>query len=299
MHTRIKLLGIIASLLLLPVWPGLAQLPEADDSDETPNVPPAMETQERLADIRSQLLQLYGQMATLRAELIPVTPGRDEAALQHVEISVLSARQRLDGLEEELRIAISKIEELEFRILRIAADGNNQIRDLEFTLAEIAGTDLSLLSPGRPLGEEPDELPVQSADETVIVADLSSLEQQQFQEAFQSYQNRDMEGARERLNNLIMAYPDGSYVSEAYYYLGETLIHAEDWQAAGIAFFNAFNKNQSGPMAPKALLRLGESLAMLDRQVEACEIIQHVGEMFPGSGEAGLADSKFVELECG
>ena len=62
--------------------------------------------------------------------------------------------QRIDDLEFELRRAISKIEELEYRIVRIAEDGMRQIKDLEFRLVELGGGDLASIEDGVLLGGE-------------------------------------------------------------------------------------------------------------------------------------------------
>ncbi len=251
--------------------------------------------EDRLADVRLQLLDLYGQMEQLRRELTPRGPKQRE-----VGISDLTALRRLDGLEQELRGAIAKIEELEFRILRIAADGNNQIRDLELTLAQAVGGDVSQIARGEPLGAELRRTePVAADGGGAVVADLSALEAEMFDKAFETYQKNEIEAARERFQALVDAYPEGRFAAEAYYYIGETFVYDRVWSEAGKAFLAAFNQEPDGPTAPKALLRLGESLAQHGNQAEACKILKNVGAMFPDSGEAGLADAQVAELGCG
>ena len=252
--------------------------------------------EDRLADIRLQLLDLYGQMEQLRREL---TPSGSEP--MEVGISELNALQRLDGLEQELRGSIAKIEELEFRILRIAADGNNQIRDLEFQLAEIAGTDLSEITEGVPLGTQLGQVTSVATDDgsAVSVSDLSGLEREMFEQAFKDYQNGSIASAKKQFETLIEAYPGGRFVADAYYYLGETFVYEQAWADAGRAFLASFNQEQDGPTAPKALLRLGESLVQHGNPAEACKILKTVGARFPDSGEAGLADAQIAGLDCG
>lgn len=251
---------------------------------------------ETLADVRLQLLSLYEQMEQLRRQL---SPG--PSAPQEIHISDLNALRQLDNLETELRDAIGRIEELEFQILRIAADGKNQINDLEFQLVQLGGGDLGQLSEGAPLGTTLREVRPEPPEpkSSTIVADLSNLEEDMFNEAYESYQSGQLETAKQRFLALIDAYPEGEFVAESQYFVGETFVVEGSWSDAGKAFLASFNKEQDGPIAPKALLRLGESLSRLDKLQDACEILKNVGAFFPNSGEAGLADAQVARLDCG
>lgn len=249
---------------------------------------------QRLADIRLQLLDLYRQIETLKRELVPVVTIQQKT--QELDLGTL---RRLDDLENELRDAIAKIEELEFRIIKIAADGNNQLRDLEFQLAEILGSDLSVISQGNPLGSEIDSAvtDISSSDDTVV-ADFSNLELEMFDQAIISYQSRNISEAKERFENYLETYPEGKYLSEAYYYLGETLIFENAWREAGQSFYAAYNSDTKGPIAPKSLLRMGESLIELGNVAEACKMLKNVGLFFPSSGEAELANNRIASWGC-
>ena len=250
---------------------------------------------ETLADIRAQLLELYGQMEALRRELIP-----SAARPREIGPSDLGSLRRIDGLERELRESMAKVEELEFRILRIAEDGNRQIRDLEFMLMELAGNDLSQLTVGQPLGEELRPVSTVSANGSAetVVADFSSLEEEGFNRAMQAYQNGEIQSAIEQFSELAEAYPEGRFVADAHYFRGEALYFQEKWLEAGKAFLAAFAHDNAGPTAAKSMLRLGESLIELGQTNEACTILRDVGARFPDSGEAGLADAQLANLDC-
>lgn len=249
---------------------------------------------QRLADIRLQLLDLYRQIETLKRELVPVVTIPQKT--QELDLGTL---RRIDDLENELRDAIAKIEELEFSIIKIAADGNNQLRDLEFQLAEIIGSDLSIISQGNPLGSEIDTTVADtpSSDDNVV-ADFSDLELEMFEQAIVSYQSRNISEAKERFENYLETYPVGKYLSEAHYYLGETLIFENAWREAGQSFYAAYSSDTKGPIAPKSLLRMGESLIELGSVAEACNMLKNVGLFFPSSGEAELANNRIDRLGC-
>ncbi len=251
---------------------------------------------ETLADVRGQLLDLYGQMEALRRELIP-----SAARPREIVPSDISSLRRIDALEQELRESLAKIEELEFRILRIAEDGNRQIRDLEFVLMELAGNDLSRLTIGSPLGEElgPVSTVLANVPAETVVADFSVLEEEGFNRAMQAYQKGEIQSAIEQFSQLTEAYPQGMFVADAHYYRGEALYFQEKWLEAGKAFLAAFSHQDDGPAAAKSMLRLGESLVELGQINEACTILKDVGARFPNSGEAGLAEAQVANLDCG
>ena len=80
-----------------------------------------------LADIRTQLSVLYGDLNALRSEL--VTSGQSGQG-----IAGATPLDRLNTIEAELTRLTSKTEDLEFRITRITRDGTNRIGDLEFQI---------------------------------------------------------------------------------------------------------------------------------------------------------------------
>ena len=250
---------------------------------------------ETLADVRAQLLELYGQMEALRRELIP-----SAARPRKIAPSDISSLRRIDALEQELRESFAKVEELEFRILRIAEDGNRQIRDLEFVLMELAGKDLSQLTLGSPLGEElgPASTVFADAPAETVVADFSALEEEGFNRAMQAYQKGEIQSAIEQFAQLTTTYPEGMFVADAHYYRGEALYFQEKWLEAGKAFLAAFSHQDDGPAAAKSMLRLGESLIELGQTNEACTLLKDVGARFPNTGEAGLAEAQLANLDC-
>ncbi len=248
---------------------------------------------ETIADVRAQLFELYGQMESLRRELVPTDPAYPAPSDSDVDIF-----RRLDGLESELRAAIAKIEDLEFQIVRIAEDGNRQLRDLEFILVELAGKDTSRLSLGSPLGEEI-KMPETYQLDTTEVVDQSKSEESRFDAAKQSFWDGDYEAAIEQFEAYINAYPKGKFIPDALYAQGEAHMLLSRFQEAGTSFLSAFQHDESGPVAPEALLRLGESIAELGVAEQACLILREVGARFPDSFEAGLADARLASLDCG
>lgn len=125
-------------LALLGLWlatgPALAQ-------GQTPPDP------ETLGEIKAEIQVLREQIDQARSELTtadPATTGVQNPA---------PLLQRVSELEQQLERITDHVEELQYRIEKIVADGTNRIGDLEFRLTELEGGDLSNIPDTVPLGE--------------------------------------------------------------------------------------------------------------------------------------------------
>ncbi|MGR3490925.1 MAG: tol-pal system protein, partial [Shimia sp.] len=119
-----------------------------------------------LADIRTELGQLAGNIATLEAELqTSTTPDT---------IGGTSVLDRVDALESRLAELTAQAEALDFRIRQITRDAEARIGDLQFRLTELEGGDITALTPIAPLGgatEAPQAPPAPSQALTITEQD--------------------------------------------------------------------------------------------------------------------------------
>ena len=257
--------------------------------------------QETLADVRRQLFDLYSEMERLRLQLLP---SGTATGIENVEESAEQPNQvairRLDELERELRGAIRKIEELEFRIIRIAEDGTRQIKDLEFLLVELGGGDLSTIGPGVPLGGEPGltEAEPPSAGPATGGFETSTAEQMAFDLAMSAYNSSNYVVAASRFEEFNRNYALSELNVDAHYYRAESLFNAGDPTGAARAYLESYKLDSTGVAAPRALLGLGRSLSAVGQNAEACRVHQEIVIAFPDSPEASFASAEFDSLEC-
>jgi tol-pal system protein YbgF len=247
-----------------------------------------------LADIRSELSRLYGDVTALRGELVASGQSGPGAAGS-------TPLDRLNTIEAELTRLTSKTEDLEFRITLITRDGTNRIGDLEFRLCELeAGCDIGSLGDTPSLGGV-DVEPTAPAVKLPL-ADGPSLaigEQEDFTLAQEALASGDFRGAVDLLATFNETYPGSPVAADAHLLRGQSYEKMGETTNAARAYLAAFSGNPEGPIAPAALTKLGQSLAALGQQQDACVTLGEVATRFPGAPEVGEARQAMANLGCG
>lgn len=253
-----------------------------------------------LADIRTELSALYGQVQDLRT--LFTTSGADTG----VE-NAGPALQRLDAMEAELRRVTGALEQLEFKVQQVVEDGTRRVGDLEFRLTELEGGDVSALGDAPMLGGDatasviasPLE-PVTGAPATGDTPQLAATEQLDYDAAFAEFQAGNFAAAAAKFATFIESYPGGPLSGDAQFYRAEALASQGDWGQAARSYLDTFSGSPSGPHAPVALFKLGVSLAELGQMEESCLTLNEVQARYP-TAEAQVLEmtlAKKQELGC-
>ncbi|MFO7857257.1 MAG: tetratricopeptide repeat protein, partial [Paracoccaceae bacterium] len=202
---------------------------------------------------------------------------------------------RLEALEAEIRRLNGRIEELEFRLRRVAEDGGLRLSDLDFRVTELEDGDLSLLGAPTPLGQSPGTgggtaapsgEPTPESDR-VALADARAL-----------LDAGDPDAARGRLLALLSAAPDGPLTSEAEYWLGMSEMALGDARGAAQTFLTTIDAYPDGPRAAESLLMLGRALEALGATGEACDTFEEVAARHPAHPAAVEAEAERDDLAC-
>ena len=254
-------------------------------------VPGMAQQDETLADIRQQLSLLYVDVQRLKRELS--TTGAAQSG-----VTGGSALARMDAIEAEMQRLTGKIEQLEFRIDRVVADGTNRIGDLEFRLVELEGGDVSQLGETTTLGGD-----VTSVDSTPVVAtqpetELAVGEQADFSRAVSALDASDYRAAADQFAAFNQAYPGSPLAAEAHLRRGQALEGVGIVTDAARAYLESYSGNPQSQVAPEALYRLGSALGKLGQINEACVTLNEVGVRHPGDTFATQAVGEMQSLGC-
>lgn len=265
--------------LLLAAWPSLAW-GQADP--------------QTLADIRSQIAALSGEIGGLRAEL-SVTGQLSAGVAGNTPL------ERLNAIEAELQRLTSKTEELEFRINRITTDGTNRLGDLEFRVCEIEeGCDVSLLGDTPSLGgvDNATVVPVPAEPTAEEVPALAVSEQQDFERAEGALASGDVQGAADLFAAFVTSYPGSPLTARAQLGRGAALDGLNQSSDAARAYLDSFSAEPDGPVAADALLGLGRNLGRLGQGPDACITLGEIATRFPSSPLVLDAQAEMRTLGC-
>ncbi|MFQ5971657.1 MAG: tol-pal system protein YbgF [Alphaproteobacteria bacterium] len=112
---------------------------------------------------------------------------------------------------------------------------------------------------------------------------------------------RDFQGAEVALRAFIDANPNAPLAGNAQYWLGETYYVRNDYQNAAQAFARGYESYPNSAKAPDNLLKLGLSLAALDRTRDACITLAELRGKYPAAPANILrrAEREHQRLDCG
>lgn len=89
------------------------------------------------------------------------------------------------------------------------------------------------------------------------------------------------------------------HLDRAYYWLGEATYRQNKFEEASKHFTQAYLKNKKGVSAPDSLIRLGMSLARIDKKQEACKVLNVVERDFPNENvKVKIAQGEKQRIQC-
>ncbi|MGP9790269.1 tetratricopeptide repeat protein [Roseinatronobacter sp. NSM] len=275
---RLLRVTTIAVLMLGPI------LAPAQAQDAPQTTQPA----DSLAQLRSEISALSGLVAGLAADLSSGAGSAGEA--QGFDGSLIDQVERI---RDELASLTARAEALEFRVRRVVDDASNRIGDMEFRLTELEGGDTSALPPTPPLGGD-----AGAARDGGPAPQLAAGEQTAFDAARALLDAGDTDGATTALSVFLETYPGSPLGAQASTLLAQAQRDAGAESDAARTWLNLYLANPEGPDAPHALLELGNSLAQLGQQAEACVMFEELFTRFPDTAQAQQGRDAHRLQEC-
>ncbi len=120
-------------------------------------------------------------------------------------------------------------------------------------------------------------------------SDPSSREEILYLQGVSALKLRELELARQSLNQYLTDYPNGRWAPNAWMALGESFALAGENEQALTAYQKLLSLGQNQPFKPQALLRLGQVQWSLGSWEESKASLQGVIQQFPNSAEAAQA----------
>lgn len=225
--------------------------------------------------------------------------------------AVVLLYNQLSDLQEEMASLRAMVEEQAFQIQRLQRDTRDRYTDLDSRISSLyqemasgntaAGASAAAArtntgsapinaaqtpSPGTAQagGQQPD-----NSDQLPDPAGMT--EQQLYQFALDTLlQNEQYQLATDAFDLYLQEYPDGRFVTNAWYWKGQALINLARLEEARQAFEVIVNDYPDGRKIEDAMYSLGTVYGQLGNVERARELLQQVMARFPNTSAANLAD---------
>lgn len=124
---------------------------------------------------------------------------------------------------------------------------------------------------------------------------------EQYDHAFGLLRQADYGAAEQALAAFVEAHPEHELAGNAKYWLGETYYVRNNYEQAAVTFAEGFRTYPDSGKAPANLLKLGMSLARIDRKEDACGIFAELLARYPDSARnvRQRAEREQERLSCG
>ena len=272
--------------------------------------------------LRERLDEMHSGVRAARHEFVLAQAGS-----RTLDRSPALARleARISRLEEDLRTLTGQLEQATFNSRQLNQRLETALADVEARLDRLEGGDrTAYLPPSRegagrtvtpPPPPAPPALPQAGAlQERVPGAEVGQPApppppglvlpdgppETQYAYAFGLLQKAQYDQAQAALTKFIETHPDVNLADNARYWLGETYYVKGDYRGAAESFLDAYESDKRGSKAPDALLKLGMSLARLEKPKEACTTLRELARAYPQAAPRikSKADLEKRRLAC-
>ena len=199
--------------------------------------------------------------------------------------------EKINTLKKEIELLTSSLEANTLSLSRL--EEANQIRYVDLD-KRIHLLETKLLFEEEPLEEEIN----QSINPLSGLVDekIDSGEFELWSNSMKLLDNSRYSEAAENLRLLILSYPEGTYVGDAYFWLGEIYLVQEMFEDSFEILESFITKFDDHPRVPDALYKIALALLSLEKKNEALLYFQDVISNYPNSGASLLAEQDLIKL---
>ena len=211
----------------------------------------------------------------------------DETALDASGVVV-----KVGEMDENLRQAIGKIDELEFKIKQLSEKMDMINKDIDIRFKMIEGKPIEGDFEGKDEKAKTFEAPVANNAPKSLVGegiakgdDLPPVNgasaEEIYQKGMDALKANNNELAESSFNSVLKRFPKDKLAANAQYWLGETYYAKKDYTGAAKAFAKGIKDYKDSAKAPDSLLKLGMSMQALNKKDEACAAFKSMEIEFP------------------
>ncbi|MCW5737116.1 MAG: tol-pal system protein YbgF [Enhydrobacter sp.] len=219
-------------------------------------------------------------MKTLRLKLLVLLMLALPTAAWAQRGDAVYVEDRLNQIQQSLMTLTGQLEQLQYRNQQLQQQMEKMQADYEYRL--------DTLEKGGNAGPRPAAAPTPTpaAGGANLAASAPPTRggpqgEALYHAAFKLLQDGDYAGAERGFRTFVQQNPQHVLAGNAQYWLGETYYARRDYQNAMVAFAEGYKTYKTSPKGPDNLLKLGVTLAVLNKKQEACAVFARFLQDYP------------------
>ena len=275
---------------------------------------------ETLLEIKQQLDRINREIIDLQKALYRNNKNFSKETTNLIDVSEITVfDMRLRDIENELKIMNFYYESLDFEIDKLknsfqefSIKLNNAIINKE-SIIDKDTKDIkdTLVSDKQGQQNEPNSLgtlkinseDLSDANDSISENEEKKISQnllpeEQFQVAFDLLRSQKFEEAKSALKIFIQDYSSNVLAGSAHYWLGEIYLLKKENREAALVFAEGYQKYPKSIKAPDNLYKLSEALLKINKENEACDILNQFILQYPDHKLIEKTKSKINEIQC-
>ena len=199
---------------------------------------------------------------------------------------------RIQVLQQDLKDLRGTIEEQSYLIKRLERSQKEQYLDLDNRLVQLGGAELESSAAQTEDKESSEEA-------TTLLNEVPEFdnEREAYQYAFDLMRNRQYQESLAGFEEIIVAFPNGQYTPNAFYWIGELYLAQGDNEKSRQSFIQVISLYPDHQKVPDAMYKLGVVYFALGDNQSALRYLGQVQQEYPNSSAAGLAARYSVEIQ--
>ena len=199
---------------------------------------------------------------------------------------------RIQVLQQDLKDLRGTMEEQSYLIKRLERSQKEQYLDLDNRLVQLGGAELESSAAQTEDKESSEEV-------TTLLNEVPEFdnEREAYQYAFDLMRNRQYQESLAGFEEIIVAFPNGQYTPNAFYWIGELYLAQGDNEKSRQSFIQVISLYPDHQKVPDAMYKLGVVYFALGDNQSALRYLGQVQQEYPNSSAAGLAARYSVEIQ--
>ncbi len=218
--------------------------------------------------------------------IVPLVLALPAAAWAQRGGDAVYMEDRLNQIQQSLTTLTGQLEQMQYRNQQLQQQMEKMQADYEYRL--------DTLEKGGRAGPRPATAPTSTASAPPLPAGSGNLAanappssggglqgEAVYHDAFKHLQDGDYAGAEQGFKAFVQRNPQHVLAGNAQYWLGETYYARRDYQNAMTAFAEGYKIYKASPNGPDNLLKLGITLAVMNRKPDACAVFASFNQDYP------------------